>query len=403
LPPRRGAVAGRGGAVHLVVHVAAVVGGEEEDRLVGEFEAVEGVEEGADGVVHALDHGGVGGAALGVPEIDAGAVFFDESLLRVEGGVDAELPVVEEEGSVPVRFHPRDGLGGHAVLEMLAGGAFLEVLELPRRDEAARRAGAGVVRDVHVEAVLQRRIRLRPEVPFAEVSGGVTGGLQRLRERGVARLQPRRRLGLDGVLIGRRRFPRRGLEPHLRQVAARRGDAGAGGAEPREDGGARRRAERAGRVGAGEGHAAFGEALEIRRLIEGGVAVEGGVRPAEVVGEDEEDVRLRRRFGGGGMAAKERETRAREEAEFRSHGAAGFGGVTRRWMRRFFPAGRRRLPGSPRSRANRGRRPAPVERLVPGGMGFAGEPQTSGVKPAEVRSLVGMAGAKEVYRPWRRA
>ena len=74
---QRGVAGGRG-AVDLVVHVAAVVGEEDDDGVVGDAQPVERVEQRADGIVHALDHRGVGRAALRVVGIDALAVLFDE-------------------------------------------------------------------------------------------------------------------------------------------------------------------------------------------------------------------------------------------------------------------------------------------------------------------------------------
>ena len=57
------------------------------------------------------------------------------------------------------------------------------------------------------------------------------------------------------------------------------------------------RAERAGGVGLGEADAAGGEFIDVGGFAEG-AAVDGGVAPAEVVGEDEDDVG---RAGGGGL------------------------------------------------------------------------------------------------------
>ena len=54
-------------------------------------------------------------------------------------------------------------------------------------------------------------------------------------------------------------------------------------------------AERAGGVGLGEADAAGGEFIDVGGFAEG-AAVDGGVAPAEVVGEDEDDVG---RAGGG--------------------------------------------------------------------------------------------------------
>ena len=55
---------------------------------------------------------------------------------------------------------------------------------------------------------------------------------------------------------------------------------------------ARRRAERTRRIRAREKHPAFREPFEVRRLVKLRVPVERRVRPAEIVGQDEDDVGL---------------------------------------------------------------------------------------------------------------
>jgi hypothetical protein len=124
--------------------------------LIGDAEAVEGVEEGADGVVHAFDHGGVGWAALSVGGVGGGAVFFDEGGFGIEGCVDAEHPVVEEEGLVLVFFDEGGGFGGYAVFDVFVGGFGEEVVRVfPWGDEGSCGAGAGGVGEVDIEAVLE--------------------------------------------------------------------------------------------------------------------------------------------------------------------------------------------------------------------------------------------------------
>ncbi len=269
-------VAGGCGTVDLVVHVSTVVGSEDDDGFLGEIETVEGVEERTDGVVHALDHGGVGGAALRVGGIDSGAVFFDEGLLCVERRVDAEHPVVHEERTCLVFFDEGNGFFGHAVLDVLVGhtGVGIEVFELPRGDEAASGTGAGPVREIDIEAVLQRRIRRGAEMPFAEVGGGVASGLEGFRNGVIGSRQAGNRFRHESRRRGASLRTSGGLKDNIGRVAVGRGDAGARGAKAGEDGGARRRTERAGRVGAGECHTAFCESVEVRRLVEFGVTVE---------------------------------------------------------------------------------------------------------------------------------
>ena len=60
-----------------------------------------------------------------------------------------------------------------------------------------------------------------------------------------------------------------------------------GGVLTGQDAGPGRGADRA-RVGIGKPHPPFGEALDVGRFVEGRLAVEGGVRPAQVVGQYED-------------------------------------------------------------------------------------------------------------------
>ena len=313
-------VAGGGGAVHLVIHVSAVVGGEDDDGLLRNLQAVERVEERADGVVHALDHRGVGGAALRVGGIYAGAVFFDESLLGVERRVDAEHPVVHEKRAGFVLFDERDRFLGHAVLNVLVGhaGVGIEVFELPRSDEAAGGSGTGPVREVDVEAVLQRRIRRGTQMPFAEVGGGVACGFEGFRDGVIGGCEPRNRFRHERRRRGASLGASGGREDNIWNMAAGRGDAGARGAETGENGGTRRRTERARGVGAGEGHAALRETIEVGRLVKFRVAVERGVGPTKVVGEDEDDVGARR--GGSLEDSTRKDEREKQKAVAKVHG-----------------------------------------------------------------------------------
>ena len=150
------AVAGGRGAIDFVVHVAAVVGGEDDDRVVGQLEPVETIEQRADGVVHALDHRGVGRAALRVLRVDAAAMRLDVRLLRVKGRMHAEHPVVQVKRLLFLLLDPRHRLRRHAVLDVLAGRLLFEVRKLPRRDKAARRARPRMMRQIEIKPLLQR-------------------------------------------------------------------------------------------------------------------------------------------------------------------------------------------------------------------------------------------------------
>ena len=134
------------------------------------------------------------------------------------------------------------------------------------------------------------------EVPFADAGGGVSGGLEDLGdadEGGVeivgdgeegfgffvellifARLGGDEEAHVSGITLG---LSARGVDLVARGVGAGH-EAGAGGG-----------AVGAAGMGGGESHAGGGEFVEVRSFVEVG-AGEAGVLPAEVVGEDEDDV-----------------------------------------------------------------------------------------------------------------
>jgi hypothetical protein len=81
---------------------AAVVRGEDEDRVVALSYGVEGVEDAPDALVQALDHGRVDGVVVAVRR-GLGLVLLDERLRGLEGGVDRVVGQEEEEGRVARR------------------------------------------------------------------------------------------------------------------------------------------------------------------------------------------------------------------------------------------------------------------------------------------------------------
>ena len=323
-PQRR--VARRRGAVHLVIHVTAVVGGEDDSGAVSDAEPVERVEQLAHAVVHRLDHRRVSRAALRVGWVHAGAIFFDERLLRIERRVDGELPVVQKKRAVLVRLHPCHRLIAHAILDVLGGRALLEVLELPRCHETPRRPRPSVMRHVRIEAMLQRRIRLRPEMPFAKMRRRIARLLQRLREGEILRVEAGRALALQRLVSGRRGLLHRRRQLHLGQMAVRRGDSSARGILPRQQARPRGRAQRAGRIRAREKHPAFRQPLEIRGLVKLRSAIERRVAPPEVVGEDEDDIRPHLRGArAGAEQGDQRETCDAQREQSRSVMTSGHG------------------------------------------------------------------------------
>ena len=180
LPAPQRRVAGGRGAIDSVIHVAAVVGGENDDGVVGKLEPVEGVEQRANGVIHAFDHGGIGGTALRIRRIHAGAILLNERLFGIEWSVYAEHPVVQIKRLILVSFHECHGFLCHAVLEVLVGltGVGVKVLKLPWCDKTSCGSWARPVWHINIETLLQRRIRFLPEMPLAEMSRGIARGFQ---------------------------------------------------------------------------------------------------------------------------------------------------------------------------------------------------------------------------------
>ena len=106
---------------------------------------------------------------------------------------------------------------------------------------------------------------------------------------------------------------------HLVRVAIRQ-HSRAENVAPRETRRARRPAHRI-RVAIFKARPALCECVNVRRFESAAVTTD--VPQPDVVGEDEDDVRLRCAFRGGGLAAKEREER-KDEKRFGIHGFAVF-------------------------------------------------------------------------------
>ena len=90
-----------------------------------------------------------------------------------------------------------------------------------------------------------------------------------------------------------------------REVAVGGCESNAGWSLSGENAGAGGRAERAGRVGAGEGHATFGETFDVRSFVELAPSVESRVSPAQIVGDDKNDILAIRREDRSGDGAKD--------------------------------------------------------------------------------------------------
>ena len=85
------------------------------------------------------------------------AVFVDQLLLCIEGGVDAEHPVVEKKWAVFVFLHPLHRFFGHAIFDVLFrhSRVVIEVFKFPRCDKTAGWAWAWPVWDVDIKSMLK--------------------------------------------------------------------------------------------------------------------------------------------------------------------------------------------------------------------------------------------------------
>lgn len=284
--------------------LGSIVRGEDEDGVVPDLgpKGVEVVEDLAHAVVH-LRHR-VGKLSL--------ARLASKVQVRQRGEVQVHQRVVEEEGLVGLCF-PREPVPGPLHEHLVDQPPLLQVvhahvLRRPARHPAhdvRQLRDLGLVPDGARELALVRRPRDAeplveppvarvapldvPEVPLAVVGRGVPGGAEHL---------------------GQRRLPRREAlrEPGRHALAA----AGADGVAARHEGAARGHAValdvevvqeeplRRERVDPGRGGSA-----------EGAAAVAAQLAPAQVVGEDEDDIWLGR-IGGHWVVVSERGRGSRE-------------------------------------------------------------------------------------------
>ena len=207
---------------------------------------------------------------------------------------DGEQPEVHEEGPLLVGADELTGLVGHSFVDVTARLVADRGVadKLPGREVPA--AGArcpGGVGPIHVEALVARligvaRCHVLAEVPLAKVGRRVARILQRLGQRVETGLQARHRSRKMHPRVARQELL---LQMHLREVAARGGDAGARGVLADHDARPRRRAKRAGGVGVREPHTSRREAVEVGSLVEG-TAEAAQVACAQVIGKNQHHV-----------------------------------------------------------------------------------------------------------------
>ena len=193
---------------------------------------------------------------------------------------------VNEEWLVLVRFNELDGFVGQAIRKELSGRPVLQVGIFVRR-EITCRGTARNPRDAKIESKMFRS-RFRPaQMPFADARGHIPGRLEPLR---------------NGCLTGRQAFRpiRRRQKFRVREfftgnvvgdVQTRRVFAG----EERRAGW---RAERCGGVSLGESHSLAREPVNVRCFVKW-AAITAQPGPAEVIGEDENEIKSGFLFGFG--------------------------------------------------------------------------------------------------------
>ena len=215
---------------HERVALAAVVGAEHDDRVVGETLLVECVEDAADALVHRLDElavlrDGPGVAVQQRERIDPVAV----APLDLVADLGVAGPFPRPVRGVPVDLHVERLVGvllahvvhgavgdqlGVVAAQFDRGLALVEVLLADRVDVREVVHGAVEVPEEHIEADLQRAVPGQPTaVPLAEHRRAVAGVFQQRRQR--------RMVVRDAVAVGPRgeRLLQAGGQP--RRVAAR--------------------------------------------------------------------------------------------------------------------------------------------------------------------------------------
>ena len=119
----QGEVAGHWRAFDFLPGDAAVIAGEEDDRVVGQAQLVDGVQHPPHAGVHRLDHGSHDRVALRVGRVGLlGVLLTQFRLVAVVRRMDRKHPVVQEEGLVFVGLQPVDGRFGTQVVDVLARG-----------------------------------------------------------------------------------------------------------------------------------------------------------------------------------------------------------------------------------------------------------------------------------------
>ena len=248
----------------------------------------------ADAVIHALHHRRVDRLILNLailavafrPEFRAGCcrsgrefapVFLDQRRLRLLRVVHGVVRKIEEERPI---FRPLDEL--QRLVRQSVGQVFLlgsvgQPGQIVGR-KIGRRRSAMVAGDVKFKTLILRQVAFAAEMPFTDEGRNVSALLERFRQRHLFERKVIRQRGPVEFLlrvIGPARQPVR--DPEARGIFARHNAR------------ARRRADVARGIRAGEPHPLRRQPVEVRRLVER-TPVTREIRPAQIVHQDEDHV-----------------------------------------------------------------------------------------------------------------
>ncbi len=207
--------------------------------------------------------------------------------LRLERRVDRVVRQGEKEGPVPVPLDEVERHVGQPVGEIRALRVPFEVGHIgdgPIRVLVRREVGAGLARVVHgegeVEALDRGKVQLGAQVPLAHVPGRVSRLPKRLADSGLFQRKLAHVVSLqqETVLLA--------ADP-VGEIEARGMFAG-------HQAGPRGRAHGTGRVELREPRAVGPQPVDVGGLVEA-ASVDAGVRPAQVVDHDQDDVQRRAR------------------------------------------------------------------------------------------------------------
>ena len=187
----------------------AVVGSEDHECLVGQFQLVELGQDATRALVHALDHGGENRVALQTWWLGRGAVFGDHLGFGLNRRVHGVVRQVEEERPRGIFFQKRFGFIGEPVGDVLAFRRILQARQLATalvRREMALHAAPLEAADRHVETTPLGFEPFAPQVPFTDRRRDVVGPGEQLTQRDLFQRQLPERLGRLHFVFARMGF-----------------------------------------------------------------------------------------------------------------------------------------------------------------------------------------------------